>query len=137
MMHLLLGKTTKSWTQDLLESLRSSIACQEVTYVIERCCERLADGHPDDGISLKDMYETAQHMKAGITPQPFKEPNTPHDDNALIKRNIAELLQTLKNLPEIRKRTMSGPCKLRCHKSLVKLGKSWLYPPAHYGIVLY
>ena len=128
MLHLLLSKTNRSWTQDLLASLRSSSDCQEITYVIERCCERIENGRPDDGVSLQKMYEMAQKIKDGSMPQPYNRQKTPRANGSeLLKQDISELLRTLKDLPEIKGRTMSGPCKLRCHKCLVRLGKSFRY----------
>ena len=65
MVHLLMPKPSKSWAQTLFQSLRGSKDCQEVTYVIERCCELLTSGDtPSDEKFASAMYEAAQKIAA-------------------------------------------------------------------------
>ena len=67
MLQLLLIKESRSWTQDLYVSLRNSPECQEVTYAIDRCCERQQDaGEPPlDPDFPKAMLAEAEKIKAG------------------------------------------------------------------------
>ena len=65
MLHILLVKPTRGWTQVLFVSLRSSVECREVTYVIDRCCERYVAGDksPDPDFA-RNMYAEAEKLIA-------------------------------------------------------------------------
>ena len=144
MLFLLMSKPNKSWTRDLLDFMRDCSSGQEIAYVIERCCERIAAERlaktkrkrpsSDDGFPRR-MYEAALRNRAGSSAPPLasNQKSARGVSSCRLQRSttlltleqmIADLVQQLKDLPSLSSCTMTHPCCTwecrNCHHKLRK-----------------